>query len=166
MYCSCWRMIATEETYHPKGRMTTLGCSGRTTLRREQCGIITQTIAKQRLRKQISTEKLLSSREHYNCTVENWLITAIADSYKPLDLTYWENACNCCLVAKAWRHCWRGYVTPPPHASSKVFTAVAWQHEVRRCDANSDSFTARLGSARIGYPRHSTENTASSTIAQ
>jgi hypothetical protein len=41
----------------------------------------------------------------------------------------------------------------------KEFTAVAWQHEVRRYDANSDLFTLRLSSARVGYPRHGTEKT-------
>jgi hypothetical protein len=44
-----------------------------------------------------------------------------------------------------------------PSLVIQVFTAVAWQHEVRRCDGNSDSFTARLSSDRVGYPRHGTE---------
>jgi hypothetical protein len=58
-----------------------------------------------------------------------------------------ENAFNCRLVARAWRHCWRGHVTPP--VSSKVFTALP-----------GNSFTAgsvRLSSARFGSARHGTE---------
>jgi hypothetical protein len=46
-----------------------------------------------------------------------------------------------------------------------VFTAVAWQYKVRRCDANSDSFTARLSSAQVGYPRHGMEKTPLRLIA-
>jgi hypothetical protein len=46
-----------------------------------------------------------------------------------------------------------------PSRVSQVFTAVAWQQEVRRYDANSDSFTLRLSSALVGNPRHGTENT-------
>jgi hypothetical protein len=45
-------------------------------------------------------------------------------------------------------------VTLPYSCVIQVFIAVAWQQEVRRCDANSDSFTAR-----VGYPRHGTEKT-------
>jgi hypothetical protein len=37
-----------------------------------------------------------------------------------------------------------------PSRVIQVFTVVAWQHEVRRCNANSDLFTARLGSAILG----------------
>jgi hypothetical protein len=48
-----------------------LGCSGRTTLRREQCGVFTQTVAKQQLRKHISTEKLLSIRSASRMLLRN-----------------------------------------------------------------------------------------------
>jgi hypothetical protein len=40
-------------------------------------------------------------------------------------------------------------MTLPYSCVIQVFIAVAWQHEVRRCDANSDSFTARIGSALL-----------------
>jgi hypothetical protein len=61
----------------------------------------------------------------------------------------------------AWRHYWRGHVTPPRSCIMQVFIAVAWQ-QTRRGDAmrgDTRLVTARLGSARHG------ENTASSTVA-
>jgi hypothetical protein len=40
------------------GRVTPLGCSGRTALRREKCNGFAQSVAKQRLGKQTSTDNV------------------------------------------------------------------------------------------------------------
>jgi hypothetical protein len=84
--------------------------------------------------------------------------TATAYSFKPLELTYWRTPSNCCLVAKAWRHCCRGHATAPLPAPSKVFTAVAWRL------VHGWIGSAFLGSLRLCLARYG-ENTSSSTIA-
>jgi hypothetical protein len=88
--------------------------------------------------------------------------------YKHLDLTYGRTLL---VVDSLLTHdVTAGAVTRPLSlpCHSSVYSG-SWQQEVRRCDANSDSFTARLSSARlssarlssarVGYPRHGTEKT-------
>jgi hypothetical protein len=83
------------------------------------------------------------------------LKTATADSYKPLDLTYGKKLLIVALLLTRDVTA-GGHVTPPYSCIIQVFIAVAWQ---QRGGAMWRDEWFIHGSARVGYPRHSTEKT-------
>jgi hypothetical protein len=83
----------------------------------------------------------------------NWTITVTSFTPPHLELNWTElllrtpikpwiwhtgKRSHYCVVANAWRHCWRGHVTLPYYCVIQVFIAIAWQEEtclLQRCVA-------------------------------
>jgi hypothetical protein len=132
------------------------------------CGILTATIILPHSTENCSHEvfnshnQLFSNYEpsmvvsHLELTSKRASVSPInpwSDTRETLLPTLLQLLCHCW---NAWRHCWRGHVTPPHSCIIQVFIAVVWQ-QTRRGDAWP--VTAWQTSARHG------ENTALSAVA-